>query len=80
MFSCIRVDLFTTMDSALCFRIGRMELCKYHRIGISNLPCRGVYGGFNFPLIGEMSQNVLTPADILSVHVILLSFTCFIRV
>jgi hypothetical protein len=40
---------------------------------------RGIYGGLNFPLLGEMSQNVLTPAHTLSVLVILLLFSCFIR-
>jgi hypothetical protein len=79
MISCISVCLFTTMDSTLCFLIGRLVLCKYRRIGIRGLPCRGVYGGLNFPLLGEMSQNVLTPAHTLSVLVILLSFTYFIR-
>ena len=68
-----------TMDSTSCFRICRLALFRYRGIGIGGMPCRGAYGGLNFPLLGEMSQNVLTRAHTLSVLVILLSSTCIIR-
>ena len=79
MISCIRVGLFTTMNSTLCLRIGTTVLFKCRRIGISGLLCRGAYCELNFPLLGEMSQNVLTHAHTLSVLVILLLSTCFVR-
>jgi hypothetical protein len=63
----------------LCFRIGRLVLFEYRRIGISGLSCRGAFGGLNFPLLGERKQDVLTPARTLSDLVILLLYKRFIR-
>jgi hypothetical protein len=54
MIPCIRVGLFTAVESALCFRISRLVLFNYCKIGISCLHCRGAYGELNFPLLGEM--------------------------